>query len=124
MAVSPGEEGHCRQTADDDDLQDEDGRPHDPVEGDDARAVVLAHVAAFRTLQTLVLVLVVVHALHALHESDNISVALPLKRHANEFQFANEACNVSSWHLVARLKRGQSKCKFSQVTFHSFISRT
>ncbi len=85
MAVSPGEEGHCRQTADDDDLQDEDGGPHDPVEGDDARTVVLAHVAAFRTRQTLVLVLVVVHALHALHKSVNISVAWP---HANFMQMS------------------------------------
>ena len=60
MTVAPSENGDDGQTADDDDLQNEDGRPHDPVEGDDARAVVFADVASLRAGQALECAYVVV----------------------------------------------------------------
>lgn len=71
VIVAPGEEGHDGQAADDDDLQDEDGRPHDPVECHDAGAVVHAHVATLRAGQALESAFLVVQALHVLGKRDD-----------------------------------------------------
>ena len=71
MVVAPGENGHDGQAADDDNLEDEDGGPHDPVEGHDARAVIDANVATLRAGQALESAFLVVQALHVLDVAAN-----------------------------------------------------
>lgn len=47
VTVAPGEDGDDRQAADDDNFQNEDGRPHDVIKTDDTRTVIDAGVASF-----------------------------------------------------------------------------
>lgn len=48
MTVAPSKKGDDRKAADDDNLKDENGSPHDPIEGDDAGTVIHADVTSFR----------------------------------------------------------------------------
>lgn len=66
MPVAPGKEGNGRQAADDDDLEDQYGGPHDPVESHDARTVVLTDFTTFGARQTLVGSFFVINATHSL----------------------------------------------------------
>lgn len=68
-AILPGEENDDRQTADDDAGQDEYGRAHDPVQGHNTGAIILAGLTALCALQTLEhswLAILVVHLLQAM----------------------------------------------------------
>lgn len=49
MAVAPSEDCDDRKAAYDDYLQDENSGPHNPVESDDARTIIDADIASFRT---------------------------------------------------------------------------
>ena len=52
MIVAPGENGDDGQAANDDNLQNEYSRSHNPVERDDAGAVVSTSLTSFRTRKT------------------------------------------------------------------------
>lgn len=49
VTIAPSEYGDDWKAADDDDLQDKNCSPHDPVESYDTRAIIQADIASFRT---------------------------------------------------------------------------
>ena len=66
VAVAPSENSDDGQTTDDDDLQNQNGRPHDPIESNDAGTVIVTYVASLRTRETFERFFIFINTLRSL----------------------------------------------------------